>query len=71
MMADEKLIVLTEKGILLIGDASPKEFTPVLEAKVIREKCFTGPVFSGGKIYVRNLRGDLTCVALRKPASNN
>jgi outer membrane protein assembly factor BamB len=71
MMADEKLIVLTEKGTLLIGDASPKEFTPVLEAKVIKEKCFTGPVFSGGRIYVRNLRGHLTCVALRKPASNN
>ena len=71
MLADGKLIVLTEKGTLLIGDASPKEFRPVLEAKVITGKCFTGPVFSGGKIYVRNLSGNLTCVALSKPASGN
>jgi len=64
MLADGKLIVLTEKGTLLIGDASPKQFRPVLKAKIIKGKCFAGPVFSAGKIYARNINGDLTCVAL-------
>jgi outer membrane protein assembly factor BamB len=64
MMADGKLIVLTEKGTLLIGDASPTGFRPLLEAKIIEGKCFTGPVLSGGRIYARNLIGDLVCVAL-------
>jgi outer membrane protein assembly factor BamB len=67
MMADGKLIVLTEKGTLLIGDASPRGFTPLLQTKVIDGKCFTGPVLAAGKIYVRNLSGDLACFALTAP----
>jgi hypothetical protein len=69
MLADGKLIVLNEKGTLMIGDASPKQFRPVLKAKIIKGKCFTGPVFSGGKIYTRNISGDLTCVALNQTKS--
>jgi len=69
MLADGKLIVLTEKGTLMIGDASPKQFRPVLKAKIIKGKCFTGPVFSGGKIYARNISGDLTCVVLNRTKS--
>ncbi|MHC4619318.1 MAG: PQQ-binding-like beta-propeller repeat protein [Planctomycetota bacterium] len=64
MMADGKLIVLTEKGTLLIGDASLEAFRPVLEEKIIGRKVYAGPVFCGGKIYARNDKGDLVCVAL-------
>ncbi|MHC4155270.1 MAG: PQQ-binding-like beta-propeller repeat protein [Planctomycetota bacterium] len=64
MMADGKLIVLTEKGTLLIGDASPVSFKPVLQAETIDGKFFTGPVFCNGRIYIRNLTGDLACAAL-------
>ncbi|HUW18527.1 MAG TPA: PQQ-binding-like beta-propeller repeat protein [Sedimentisphaerales bacterium] len=64
MMADGKLIVLTEKGTLLIGEASPEGFTAVLKADIIKGKCYAGPVFCGGKIYARNDKGDLVCVAL-------
>lgn len=71
VLADGKLIVLTENGTILIGDASPHAFTPILKTKVIDGRCFTGPVFSAGKIYVRNLTGDLACVALTPPKIAN
>jgi outer membrane protein assembly factor BamB len=67
MMADGKLIVLTEKGTLLIGDASPISFKPMLQAEIINGKFFTGPVLCDGRIYVRNLSGDLACAALGGP----
>ena len=66
MMADGKLIVLTEKGTLMIGEASPKGFEPVVQAKIIEGKVYAAPVFSGGKIYARNDKGDLVCVAVRQ-----
>ncbi|MHC4474604.1 MAG: PQQ-binding-like beta-propeller repeat protein [Planctomycetota bacterium] len=71
IMVDEKLVVLTEKGKLQIGDASPQGFEPILEAQVIEGRCFTGPVLSGGRIYVRNLTGDLVCVELKQAKSKD
>jgi outer membrane protein assembly factor BamB len=71
IMADGKLIILTEKGKLIIGDASPQGFEPILEAQVIEGRCFTGPVLSGGKIYIRNLTGDLVSVQLKQAKSES
>jgi len=65
VMADGKLIVLTEKGQLLIAEASPSEFSPLLRADIIQGRCFTGPVFCDQKVYARNDKGDLACVALK------
>jgi outer membrane protein assembly factor BamB len=64
MMADGKLIVLTEKGTLLIGDASPVSFKPMLQTETIDGRFFTGPVLCNGRIYIRNLTGDLACARL-------
>jgi outer membrane protein assembly factor BamB len=64
MMADGKLIVLTEKGMLLIGEASPEAFKPDLKTQIIKGKCYAGPVYSNGKIYTRNDKSDLVCVAI-------
>ena len=65
MMADGKLIVLTEKGVLLIGQASPSAFEPVIEKEIITGKCYAPPVLANRKIYARNLTGDLVCVKTR------
>ncbi|MHC4260417.1 MAG: PQQ-binding-like beta-propeller repeat protein, partial [Planctomycetota bacterium] len=71
IMADGKLIILTEKGKLIIGDASPQGFEPILEAQIIEGTCFTGPVLANGKIYARNLTGDLVCVELKQANSKS
>lgn len=62
MMADGKLIALSEKGELIIAEASPGEFKPLARAQVIGGKCWTTPVLSNGRIYCRNAAGDVVCV---------
>lgn len=65
--ADGKLIVLSDRGELLVAPAQPSGFTPVARAQVLGGKCWTVPVLADGRIYCRNARGDLVCVAVRKP----
>jgi outer membrane protein assembly factor BamB len=60
-----KLIVLSEKGELLAGDASPIEFKPLARAKVLSGVCWTPPALANGLLYVRNAKGDLRCLDLR------
>jgi outer membrane protein assembly factor BamB len=62
MMADGKLIVLGEKGELIIAEATPAAFKPLARAKVIDGKCWSAPVLSHGRIYCRTGAGDVVCV---------
>ena len=62
MLADGKLIVLSERGELLVADASPDGFKPIARAQVLGGKCWTTPVLANGKIYCRNAAGDVVCV---------
>lgn len=60
--AGDTLIVLGEKGVLITAEASPKEFKVISRAQVLGGKCWTTPVLSNGKIFVRNARGNIACV---------
>ena len=62
MIADGKLIVLTERGELLVANPSPDGFKPIARAQVIGGKCWTTPVLANGKIYCRNATGQVVCV---------
>ncbi len=59
MAANGKLIVLSETGELLVVAASPQKFEALARAQVIGKKCWTVPVLANGRIYVRNVPGDL------------
>jgi len=60
--AREKLIVLTEKGKLLIADASPEGFVADTEIEVVPGGvCWTQPTFVDGLIYCRNSMEALVC----------
>jgi outer membrane protein assembly factor BamB len=65
MAAEGKLIVLSDKGELVIAEASPSAFKPVARAQVLGGKCWTVPVLSHGKIYCRNARGDVVCLDVK------
>jgi hypothetical protein len=67
MIADGKLIILSEKGELVIAEASPAGFKGLSRAQVLGGKCWTTPVLSHGKIYCRNSFGDLVCVQAKTP----
>ena len=62
MVADGKLVGLSEKGELIIAEATPAAFTPISRAQVLKGKCWTTPVLSNGHIYCRNAVGDVVCV---------
>jgi outer membrane protein assembly factor BamB len=62
MLADGKLIALSEKGELIVAVATPAEFKPLARAQVIGGKCWTTPVLANGRIYCRNAAGDVVCL---------
>jgi outer membrane protein assembly factor BamB len=62
IIADGKIIGLSEKGEIMVAEASPMEFKPISRAQVLGGKCWTTPVLSNGRIYCRNAKGDLVCL---------
>jgi outer membrane protein assembly factor BamB len=62
MMADGKLVALSEKGELIIAEPTPAEFKPISRARILTGKCWTTPVLSNGHIYCRNAVGDVVCL---------
>ena len=62
MIADGKLIILGEKGKLVIAEASPEGFKELASAEILTGKCWTYPVLANGRIYARNAAGQLVCV---------
>jgi outer membrane protein assembly factor BamB len=63
MIADGKLIILGERGKLVIAQASPDGFKELSSAQILKGKCWTVPVLANGKIYARNNPdGQLVCL---------
>ena len=60
--AGDQLVVLSERGELLIGKASPDGWQPQHETQVLGGRCWTMPIWSGGRLYCRNSRGDLVAL---------
>jgi len=62
MLADGKLIILSEDGKLVIAQASPDQYKEIASARILSGKCWTVPVLANGRIYARNAAGHLVCV---------
>ncbi len=65
MAADGKLIVLGDKGELIVARVNPQKFDPLARAQVLGAKCWTVPVLSQGRIYCRNAPGQVVCLDVR------
>jgi glucose dehydrogenase len=63
--ADKKLIVLTERGELMVVAATPSRYQEISQAKILDGECWTHPVLSNGKIYARNHEGTLVCLDVK------
>lgn len=75
--AGDKLIILSQRGGLVIAEASPDAFVEIASADVMpmadntgvhnRQQChcWTNPVLAGGRLYLRNTYGNLVCIDLR------
>lgn len=66
IVADGKLIVLSEQGELSLLSIDPKAYNLLTKAKVMEGKCWAAPVLVNGLLYCRNNDGELICLNLRK-----
>jgi outer membrane protein assembly factor BamB len=60
-----KLVILSEKGELVIAEVSPSAFTEISRTQALSGKCWSSPAIADGRIYVRNAKGDLVCLAVK------
>jgi outer membrane protein assembly factor BamB len=67
LLAEDKLLVLTEKGQLVCAPATPDGFKPTARAQVLPFECRAYPALAGGKLYARS-KDKLVCVDLRAKA---
>lgn len=64
LIADGKLIVLAERGDLIMASADSGEFKELGRSTFLEGRCWTVPVLANGRVYGRNADGRLVCVAL-------
>jgi outer membrane protein assembly factor BamB len=62
--AGGRLLVLSEKGELLMAEASASGFEVKERAKVLGGTCWTPPALADGLVYVRNAKGEVRCLEL-------
>ena len=61
--ADGRLIIMSERGELVIAKADPQKFNVMARAQILPQtKCWTSPVLANGRVYTRNAAGDFACV---------
>lgn len=65
--ADGHLIALGERGHLALIEVSPEKYIEKKRIKLLRYPCWTPPVLSHHRLYLRNER-ILTCLDLKKTA---
>ena len=66
MIAGDKLVVLGEKGELIIGELNSKQWVERSRTQAIDYRCWTVPVLANGQVFCRNDAGDLSCIDLRR-----
>ena len=65
ILADNKMIILSSRGELIVATPSAQGFKPISRAQVLEGKCWTTPVLANGRIYCRSAKGDLVCLDVK------
>ena len=63
--AGGRLIVLGSSGVIITVESTPSAYRELARGLLPRDQYWTPPAFSRGKLYVRNLRGDLFAIDMR------
>lgn len=64
MIADGKLLILSDSGTLVLAEATPDGYRELARSPFLSGRCWTVPILVGGRIYGRSAAGTLTCVEL-------
>jgi outer membrane protein assembly factor BamB len=60
--AGGELIILSEKGELLLGEPSADSLRVLGRSQVLGGLCWTPPALADGRVYARNAKGELVCL---------
>ncbi len=66
ILAGSTLLILAEKGELILVDATPEACNVRGRAVVMEGKCVVTPALANGRLYCRSVEGDVVCFDLRK-----
>jgi outer membrane protein assembly factor BamB len=64
VLAGGALIVVSEKGDLVVAEASATGYKQLFRQTVLKERTWAQPVLANKRIYVRDNQGNLACVGL-------
>ena len=54
ILVDDKLLVLSDAGELVVARATPAEYEELSRTEVLKGKCWSTPAYSNGRVYVRS-----------------
>ncbi len=54
ILADGRLVILTDQGKLLLAKASPDGWEETGSVQALKGKCWTSPTLANGRLYLRN-----------------
>lgn len=63
--AGSRLVVLTSTGTILVAEASPAGYRELARCILPRNQYWTPPALAQGRLFVRNLTGDLFAIDVR------
>ena len=71
MIADGKLLILSDRGQLVLADATPDGYQETSRSDYLEGRCWTVPVLLDGCIFGRNAAGKLVAADVSQPLSGN
>ncbi len=66
ILVEGRLVTLQEDGKLRIVEAASDACKPLAETKVLDGRCWSAPALANGRLFLRNAKGDVVCLDLRK-----
>jgi outer membrane protein assembly factor BamB len=67
--ADGMFIILSERGKLVLAEATPEGYRELAAHQVLHDRCWTAPSLSDGRLYLRN-HEELVALDLSEPAQS-
>jgi outer membrane protein assembly factor BamB len=64
IIASGKLVAVSERGELVIAEASPGGFRALSRAQVLGGRCWVQPTLADGRLFVRNNQGEVVCFSM-------
>jgi len=64
LLADEKILLISDNGALSIAPVSTQSFKPLIETRIHGGTTWTPPSLVKGKLFVRNKDGEAVCLQL-------